>query len=117
MPVTWPKAPAPQDPVRRHNMQAAVRGSHRRLLELGVVATTVWRMIEPTTLEVGLMGLVAPVVNVLAVPPHMQFCKSDANVRAVWQFSRNDAIGNAAVVAAAVVVAWNGRAWPDLFVV
>jgi Co/Zn/Cd efflux system component len=37
-------------------------------------------------------------------------------MRAVWLFSRNDAIGNAAVVTAAVIVAWTGRAWPDLLV-
>ena len=40
----------------------------------------------------------------------------DANVRAVWLFSRNDAIGNAAVVVAAGLVAWTGTPWPDLFV-
>ena len=40
----------------------------------------------------------------------------DANVRAVWLFSRNDAIGNAAVVVAAVLVALTGTSWPDLIV-
>ena len=37
-------------------------------------------------------------------------------MRAVWLFSRNDAIGNAAVVAAAGLVALTGTAWPDLVV-
>ncbi|OWY58843.1 cation transporter, partial [cyanobacterium TDX16] len=40
----------------------------------------------------------------------------DANVRAVWLFSRNDAIGNAAVVVAAALVWWTGTSWPDLVV-
>ena len=40
----------------------------------------------------------------------------DANVRAVWLFSRNDAIGNAAVVVAAGLVTWTGTVWPDLVV-
>ena len=42
--------------------------------------------------------------------------QGDANMRAVWLFSRNDAIGNAAVVVAAGLVAWLGSAWPDLIV-
>lgn len=42
--------------------------------------------------------------------------KGDANMRAVWLFSRNDAIGNLAVVAAAGVVWWLDSAWPDLVV-
>jgi Co/Zn/Cd efflux system component len=37
-------------------------------------------------------------------------------VRAVWLFSRSDALGNAAVVAAAGLVAWTGTPWPDLAV-
>jgi Co/Zn/Cd efflux system component len=37
-------------------------------------------------------------------------------VRAVWLFSRNDAIGNLAVVIAAGLVAWTRTAWPDLAV-
>lgn len=37
-----------------------------------------------------------------------------ANVRAVWLFSRNDALANVAVVAAAGLVFLTRRAWPDL---
>ena len=69
--------------------------------------------------EAGLMGLfavIALVVNVVAVLPLLPHRTGDANVRAVWLFSRNDAIGNAAVVVAAGLVAWTGTAWPDLVV-
>jgi Co/Zn/Cd efflux system component len=38
----------------------------------------------------------------------------DANLRAVWLFSRNDALGNVAVVIAALLVAWTQTGWPDL---
>jgi len=37
-------------------------------------------------------------------------------VRAVWLFSRNDALANVAVIVAAGLVAWTDRAWPDLAV-
>ena len=40
----------------------------------------------------------------------------DANRRSVWICSRNDAIGNIAVVAAALGVFGTGTAWPDLIV-
>jgi Co/Zn/Cd efflux system component len=44
------------------------------------------------------------------------FREGDANMRAVWLCSRNDALGNLAVLAAAGGVALTGRAWPDLLV-
>jgi Co/Zn/Cd efflux system component len=40
----------------------------------------------------------------------------DANVRSVWLCSRNDALGNAAVMLAAVAVWCTASAWPDLIV-
>jgi Co/Zn/Cd efflux system component len=40
----------------------------------------------------------------------------DANVRAVWLFSRNDAMGNLAVVTAAGFVWLSATRWPDLVV-
>jgi Co/Zn/Cd efflux system component len=64
----------------------------------------------------GMFGLIALVINVIAVLPLLPHRKGDANVRAVWLFSRNDAIGNAAVIVAAGLVAWLGHGWPDLVV-
>lgn len=98
---------------------ALIQGVFLGILGLGVLATTIWRVFAQTTPDAGLMGLfglVALVVNVLAVVPLLRFRKGDANMRAVWLFSRNDAIGNAAVVIAAALVAWLGSAWPDLIV-
>ena len=42
--------------------------------------------------------------------------EGDANMRSVWLCSRNDAIGNLAVMAAALGVFGTGSAWPDLAV-
>ena len=41
---------------------------------------------------------------------------ADAQARAIWLFSRNDALAKVAVIAAAGLVAWLGSAWPDLIV-
>lgn len=98
---------------------ALIQGVFLGVLGLGVLATTLWKVITQTMPDaalMGLFGLIALVVNVLAVLPLMRFRKGDANMRAVWLFSRNDAIGNAAVVVAAGLVAWLGSAWPDLIV-
>lgn len=98
---------------------ALIQGVFLGLLGLGVLATTVWRVFTQTMPDatlMGVFGIVALVVNLLAVLPLMRFRTGDANMRAVWLFSRNDAIGNAAVVVAAGLVWWLGNGWPDLLV-
>jgi cation diffusion facilitator family transporter len=98
---------------------AMIQGVFLGLLGLGVVGSTLWRVLNQTTPEAGLMGVFAVgalIVNILAVLPLLKHRKGDANMRAVWLFSRNDAIGNLAVVIAAGLVAWLGSAWPDLIV-
>ncbi len=98
---------------------ALIQGLFLGVLGLGVLGNTAYRVLVENQPEAGLMGLfgiIALAVNVgaaLALIPHRT---GDANVRAVWLFSRNDAIGNAAVVVAAGLVAWTGTAWPDLVV-
>ena len=64
----------------------------------------------------GVFGVIALIVNILAVLPLLRFRKGDANMRAVWMFSRNDAIGNVAVVIAAVLVAMLSSPLPDFIV-
>lgn len=45
-----------------------------------------------------------------------RFRTGDSNMRSVWICSRNDAIGNLAVIAAAAGVFGTGTGWPDLIV-
>jgi|TARA_R110002126_G_scaffold42829_5_gene123307 Co/Zn/Cd efflux system component/copper chaperone CopZ len=98
---------------------ALLQGIFLGLLGLGVVASTIYRIFiehQPESLLMGGFALVAFVVNVLAAVVLIPHRKGDANMRAVWLFSRNDAIGNLAVVAAAAVVWFTGSQWPDLIV-
>lgn len=98
---------------------AMTQGVFLGLLGLSVVVTTGYRVLVQRQPEAGLMGVfgvVALVVNVAAAAILIPHRAGDANVRAVWLFSRNDAIGNAAVVVAAGLVAWTRTAWPDLVV-
>ena len=69
---------------------------------------------EPSTM--GAVGTLALVANVAVAVMLYRFRSGDANMRSVWICSRNDAIGNLAVVAAAAGVFGTGTAWPDLVV-
>jgi hypothetical protein len=64
----------------------------------------------------GMIGALALVANVASVLLLMRYAEGDANVRSVWLCSRNDAIGNVAVMIAALAVWGTTTAWPDLIV-
>jgi len=69
---------------------------------------------EPATM--GLVGTLALATNVIVALMLFRFREGDANMRSVWICSRNDAIGNIAVLGAALGVFGTGQAWPDLLV-
>lgn len=98
---------------------ALLQGLFLAALGVGVLANTAYRVLvlnQPEADLMGIFGAIALVVNVAAALVLLPHRKGDANVRAVWLFSRNDAIGNAAVVAAAGLVWWTHSPWPDLVV-
>jgi Co/Zn/Cd efflux system component len=64
----------------------------------------------------GAIGILALAANVASVVILMRYKDGDANVRSVWLCSRNDAIGNVAVMAAALAVWGTATKWPDLLV-
>lgn len=70
----------------------------------------------PTAEVMGVVGLMALAANVGVALMLYAFRRGDANMRSVWICSRNDAIGNVAVVLAAVGVFGTGTAWPDIVV-
>ncbi|MBB6125466.1 cation diffusion facilitator family transporter [Sphingobium subterraneum] len=69
---------------------------------------------DPTTM--GAVGALALAANVGVALLLYRYRTGDANMRSVWICSRNDAIGNVAVMLAAVGVFGTGNAWPDLIV-
>ena len=70
----------------------------------------------PEAPVMGVIGALALVANLVCALMLFGFRGEDANLRAVWLCSRNDAIGNLAVLAAAAGVVLSGTAWPDLAV-
>lgn len=98
---------------------ALIQGIFLAVLGLSVVGMAAWRALNAEPPEAELMGgiaIAALLVNVAAALILSRFKAGDANVRAVWLFSRNDALANIAVIVAAVLVAWTSSAWPDLAV-
>lgn len=98
---------------------ALLQGIFLAVLGLSVLATTAYRVVvlqTPGAELMGILGAIALVINVVAALVLIPHRHGDANVRAVWLFSRNDAIGNLAVVVAAGLVAWTRTPWPDLLV-
>ncbi len=71
---------------------------------------------EPEAPVMGVVGFLALVANLGSALLLFRFRAGDANLRAVWLCSRNDAIGNLAVLAAAGGVFATGGRWPDLAV-
>jgi Co/Zn/Cd efflux system component len=91
------------------------------LVALGafVLVTAVLAAIKgsaPAPETMGAVGITALAANIGVALLLYRFRSGDANMRSVWICSRNDAIGNLAVVAAAAGVFGTGTAWPDLIV-
>ena len=105
--------------ARARAFAALTQGLFLGALGIGVIGFAIWRALHASVPQGELMGgigVAALVVNVSAALILARFREGDANVRAIWLFSRNDAIANLAVIIAALLVIWTGRAWPDLFV-
>ncbi|GAB3478472.1 cation transporter [Polaromonas eurypsychrophila] len=83
---------------------------------LGRAAWVAWHGGTPEALTMGSIGLLALIANVGVAALLYAYREGDANMRSVWLCSRNDAIGNLAVMLAALGVFGTGSAWPDLAV-
>lgn len=86
---------------------------------VAVLARALWAWQHgrpPEPLPMGAVALLALAVNVGVAVLLYAWRNGDANMRSVWLCTRNDALGNIAVMAAAVGVFGTGSAVPDLLV-
>lgn len=98
---------------------ALIKGISLAAMGILVLAMTAYQVLVlgvPKAEVMGVVGFLALAANVACVLILLRFRDGDANVRSVWLCSRNDAIGNVAVVLAAGAVYLTGTAWPDLIV-
>ncbi|MBT9244307.1 cation transporter [Gemmobacter fulvus] len=106
-------------PLARRARVAQLKGLSLAAMGLWVFGATLWQALAPglPRAEVmGAVGLLALAANLASVLILMRWRDGDANVRSVWLCSRNDAVGNIAVMGAAGLVALTGSGWPDLIV-
>lgn len=83
---------------------------------LGSTAWHAWHGTLPRAEIMGVVGLGALIANGGVALMLYRFRSGDANMRSVWICSRNDAIGNVAVLLAAMGVFGSGTGWPDVIV-
>ncbi|EBA00354.1 cation diffusion facilitator family transporter [Marinobacter sp. ELB17] len=98
---------------------AMVKGITMVVFGIVVLARALWVMeqgVTPEPFTMGTIGLLALIANVGVALVLFRFRDGDSDMRSVWLCSRNDAIGNLAVMAAALGVFGTGSAWPDLSV-
>jgi Co/Zn/Cd efflux system component len=98
---------------------AMAKGIAMGMFGLWVIGATVWSIVfqgRPSALVMGSVGVLALAANLISAFLLYRYREGDANKRSVWLCSRNDAIGNLAVVAAASGVFATGSNWPDLVV-
>ena len=84
-----------------------------------VLVYAIWMLLggsEPAPLTMGIVGSIALAANLAVAMLLSRYREGNANMRSVWLCTRNDAIGNVAVLLAAAGVFGTGSAWPDLLI-
>lgn len=98
---------------------ALVKGMTMGSFGFWVVGITVWHAAQgtvPHAVTIGAVGFVALLANSAVLALLWAYRSGDSNMRSVWLCSRNDVIGNCAVLLAALGVFGTGTGWPDVTV-
>ncbi|HEY7580854.1 MAG TPA: cation transporter [Acetobacteraceae bacterium] len=98
---------------------AMMKGGTMVLFALWVLSNTAWHVAHGTLPQaevMGAVGIAALIANGGVALMLYRFRTGDANMRSVWICSRNDAVGNLAVMLAAMGVFGTGTGWPDVIV-
>jgi len=105
--------------LRYRAMAALAKGGTMGLFGLWVIGTVLRHTTHgtlPSALTMGAVGLAALAANVASFGLLWAYRGGDANMRSAWICTRNDVLGNLAVLQAAAGVFGTGTGWPDVFV-
>jgi cation diffusion facilitator family transporter len=105
--------------IQARTNAAIFKGLSLALIGVWVLGSTFYRVFYaeiPEAEIMGVIGFLALMTNLASVLILVRYKDGDANVRSVWLCSRNDAIGNLAVMIAALSVWGTASRWPDLIV-
>jgi Co/Zn/Cd efflux system component len=104
----------------RYRARAALaKGATMGLLGLWVIGEIIWHALQgilPDPLTMGAVGFAALAANPAVFTMLWAYRGEDSNMRSVWLCSRNDVIGNLAVLLAALGVFGTSTDWPDVIV-
>ncbi len=98
---------------------ALLKGLSLGAMALFVLGFTLYKVIvvgQPEPMTMGIIGLLAFTANMVSVLLLLKYREGDSNIKSVWLCSRNDAIGNIAVMIAGAGVFATGTVWPDIIV-
>jgi Co/Zn/Cd efflux system component len=98
---------------------ALIKGGTMGAFGVGVLASTIWHFVHGTIPHAELMGAIgiaALIANAAVAVMLFAYRSGDSNMRSIWLCSRNDVIGNLAVIFAALGVLGAGSGWPDFAV-
>lgn len=105
--------------VRTRAKASLLKAASMGLFGVGVLAHAIWNAITgvvPDAHTMTFVGLLALAANLGVAWLLYAYRNGDSNMRSVWLCTRNDALGNTAVVFAAIGVFGTGTNWPDLIV-
>jgi Co/Zn/Cd efflux system component len=105
--------------LRYRAAAALIKGVSMATLSLAVLATIVWHLARgtvPEAMTMSAVGVAALAANAVVFALLWAYRAGDANMRSVWICTRNDVLGNLAVLLAALGVFGTGSGWPDLSV-
>ena len=105
--------------LRYRAMAALAKGGTMGIFGLWVIGSVVWQALHgtlPNAFTMGAVGFAALAANAVSFGLLWAFRKGDANMRSAWICTRNDVLGNLAVLLAAAGVFGTGHGWPDMIV-
>ena len=105
--------------LRYRAMAAFAKGVSMGAFGLWVITTVVWHAVQgtlPSAVMMGAVGFAALAANAISFGILWFYRTGDANMRSAWICTRNDVLGNLAVLLAALGVFGTGTGWPDIMV-
>jgi Co/Zn/Cd efflux system component len=105
--------------LRYRAAAAMVKGLTMGAFGLWIIGTVIWHALHetlPSAIAMGAVGITALIANGISFCLLWSHRQGDANMRSAWICTRNDVLGNLAVLVAAMGVFGTGTGWPDLAV-
>jgi Co/Zn/Cd efflux system component len=105
--------------LRYRAMAAFAKGATMGIFGLWVIGVTAWHAWHgtvPQAFTMGAVGTAALLANAISFALLWAFRQGDSNMRSAWICTRNDVLGNLAVLLAALGVFGTGTGWPDIAV-